>query len=148
MADAVSPTSPPSASTSAPTSDAVAPVARAIHPVIITPDAVRCADEWAMCSMNPWSIAKVMHRLYYDKLRYNEEIGKWEYFDTSQNQWKIDKKKEIVKRYFVYNSRIMLLKETAITKDEYDYCRYLHISNYISNHYRSVLKEAKEVFVF
>jgi len=112
-------------------------------------------DKWLKTTTNPHSIAKTLYTLYKDRLRYNEQISKWQYFDEIKQEWLNDYNSHIIKEYFVYESRIIILNYVNDMQPEennvdeiMDFERLIHIANKLSTHFSSIIKEAKEFFIY
>jgi len=111
-------------------------------------------DKWLKTSVNSHSITKTLHFIYKDRIRYNEQLSKWQYYDNLAHEWHNDSKYYIIKQYFVYESRIRILNyindmrsEEMNTDEIMDYERLLNIANFISTHFNAIIKEAKEFFL-
>ena len=102
---------------------------------------------WSKCTMNAWSIAKILHKAYKEQLRYNENTSKWEYYDDIQKEWIYDKNKEMIKQYFIYDARLNIVNYIETQDDIIDINRLANVSKYLSTHFNLILKEAKEIFI-
>lgn len=102
---------------------------------------------WNKCIMTPWSIANTLHKIYNERIRYNENISKWEYYDDVIKEWMEDINKEKLKQLFMYDARLNIVNYIETLEDTIDINRLANISKYISTHFNLILKEAKEIFI-
>lgn len=101
-------------------------------------------DVWSKSTANPWSIANILHKVYKDRIRYNESESKWEYCEAGI--WIHDKNKHYLKQYFIYDARINILNYLETVDDILDINRLTNVSKYLSTHFNTIVKEAKEIF--